>query len=504
MDDGFVLAIDQGTSSSKAVLFDSKGNIVSRASKELESRYPHRGFVEQDPMDIYRSVLESVGSCLKKFTDEKKGKIGDIAACGISNQRESFILWDRKGVPLHNAVVWNCKRSIHVCRRLKDLDLDDEINRRTGLIIDPYFSATKLMWLYENDRGIRESIEKGDAYFGTVDSWLLFKLTNGEHYCTDYTNACRTLFFNINDLMWDSFLLDKFNLNSLNLPEAKASSAFYGASDFEGILPRTLSITGMIGDSHAASFGEGCFSPGTAKATLGTGSSILLNTGDRPVPSSNGMVTTICWAAEDRVDYALEGVIVTCGATIKWLKNQLGLIEESGETEALALSVENTGGVYFIPAFSGLGAPHWKMDMKGMITGLTFGTNRSHIVRAALESIPYQIKDVIDAMEADSGIALKQLNVDGGITANRFVMQFLADILATDIADTGISDVSALGAAYMAGLKAGVYQDIDSLKSLKSDVKLFTAGEDREKVKQYYTGWQEAVRTVPQPQDTGS
>ncbi len=383
-----------------------------------------------------------------------------------------------------------------ICSRLKKSGLEEEVKNRTGLIIDPYFSGTKIIWLYENDKRIRNAIDSGEVYFGTIDAWLLFKLTKGKSYCTDYTNASRTLFFNINDLQWDKYLLDKFNLQNLNLPQPQPSSYSYGQSDFEGLFPDKINISAMIGDSHAAAFGEGCFSPGSAKATMGTGSSILLNTGSKRVQSENGMVTTICWSMPSRVDYALEGIIVTCGATINWLRDQLGLFADNHQTHKIALSIENTNGVYLVPAFSGLGAPHWKMDAKAAILGLSLGCDRSHIVRAALESIPYQIKDVITAMEQDSGIKLKELKVDGGVTANHFVMQFLANLLKTDVVNIGLEEVSALGAACLAGLQQNIFSDIGQLKDLTAGRKRFSPNTDTKKVHASYEGWKKAVKQL--------
>ncbi len=326
-----------------------------------------------------------------------------------------------------------------------------------------------------------------------MDTWLLYKLTGSREFCSDYTNASRTLLFNITELQWDRYLLGEFGLQNLNLPEVKPSAADYGTSDFGGLFPKPIKISAMIGDSHAAAFGEGCFSGGQAKATLGTGCSILLNTGSKRVASENGMMTTICWSAGDGVDYALEGIIVTCGATINWLRDRLGLFTESHQTQRMALSVEDNNGVYLVPAFSGLGAPHWKMDAKAAVVGLTFGCDKNHIVRAALESIPYQIKDVISAMEADSGIELAELKVDGGITANNFVMQFLADLLGTSVVNIGLEEVSALGAAYLASLQEGVFSDIEKIESLNVNKKHFSPGPNTEMVHTSYQGWKKAV-----------
>jgi glycerol kinase len=495
MSSTYILAIDQGTSSTKSILFDERGKPVARGLEPLKTYYTDNGFVEQDPEDIYQNVLTSVGKCLDDFK-AKGGDPAQIKACGISNQRETFVLWDEEGHPLYNAVVWQCKRSIDICKRWKEGGLEDLIKSNTGLIIDPYFSGSKLAWLYEHEPNVHVAIDGGRAFFGTVDTWLLYRLTGGKSYCTDYTNASRTLFFNLHDLSWDQEILSAFGLSGLNLPEAKASSAFFGQSDFNGLLSSPIDITGMIGDSHAAAFGEGCFAPGTAKATLGTGCSIMMNIGELPKESKNGMVTTICWSTGDKVNYALEGVIVTCGATIEWLKNELGLFSDSRQTESMARSVEDNGGVYLVPAFSGLGAPHWDMNRKASISGLTFGSNKNHIVRAALESIPYQIKDVITAMELDTDIELQQLMVDGGITSNKFVLQFLSDLLEKPVVNIGQSDVSALGAAFMAGLKAGVYKDLEHLGTLNKGELSVLPASNTDKIKNYYAGWLIAIESV--------
>ena len=493
MAEHFILAVDQGTSGTKAVIFDSQGKIHAWATAPLASSYPRPGFVEQHPQEIFQSVLDSIKLCLNDFTTKSSGRLADIVACGISNQRETFMLWNQEGDPLTPAIVWQCKRSVEICRRLEANGIENEIKNRTGLIIDPYFSGSKLIWLYENDNQVKASIDSGKAWFGTVDTWLLYKLTGGKRFCTDYTNASRTLLFNIIELQWDMDLLDEFRLQNLNLPEVKPSAAYYGKSDFDGLLPNPIKISAMIGDSHAAAFGEGCFSGGQAKATLGTGCSILLNTDSKRVSSENGMVTTICWSAGDRVDYALEGIIVTCGATINWLRDRLELFTASGQTQKMALSVEDNNGVYLIPAFSGLGAPYWKMDARAAVVGLTFGCDKSHIVRAALESIPYQIKDVIGAMEADSGIELAELKVDGGITANHFVMQFLADLLRTNVVNIGLPDVSALGAAYLAGLQEGIFSDIGQIENLNVNKKQFTPGPNTDIVHTSYHGWKKTI-----------
>lgn len=488
----YILAIDQGTSSTKTLLFDAAGQVVARASEPLKTHYYGDGFVEQEPDEIYRNVLTSVGKCIGGFAAEG-GSLHDIAVCGISNQRETFVIWNQSGEPLYNAVVWQCKRSIAVCERLKAQGLELMIREKTGLFIDPYFSGTKLIWLYEHVESIRQAVDAGEAYFGTVDTWLLYKLTNGASYFTDYTNASRTLFFNLQTLSWDQELLEAFGLSQLNLPTPKPSAASFGESTFNGLFDHAVQLTAMIGDSHAAAFGEGCFTPGTAKATLGTGCSIIMNIGSTLKSSDHGMVSTICWSTEDRVDYALEGVIVTCGATIEWLKNSLGLFAESRETEAMATAVPDNGGVYVIPAFSGLGAPYWQMERKASISGLTFSSTKNHLVRAALESIPYQIKDVILAMEEDTGISLAELMVNGGLTSNGFVLQFLADLLGKPVVNKSMPDISAQGAAYLAGLKAGIYKDLDQLTQLSASNSSIQPIADTAYVNEAYAGWLSAV-----------
>lgn len=487
----FVLAIDQGTSSTKTLIFDTEGNVVARGSEPLQTSYLPNGFVEQDPMGIYQNVLSSLQQCLADF-DSKGFQQSSIVSIGISNQRETFVLWDDKGQPLCPAVVWQCKRSTAICEALQSRGLEPLMQENTGLLADPYFSATKLIWLNQYNKQVKEAIAAGKAYFGTIDTWLLFQLTNGQSYFTDYTNASRTLFFNLKELAWDQTLLEAYGLSNIQLPILKPSASLFGATTANGLLEHPIPIHAMIGDSHAAAFGEGCYEPGTAKATLGTGSSILMNIGASPTISKNGMVTTVCWSIEGRVDYAYEGVIVSCGATIEWLKNELGLFQDSKETAVMAKAVKDNAGVYLVPAFSGLGSPHWQMDRKASITGLSFATNKHHIVRAALESIPYQIKDVIVAMEKDAGIPLKVLNADGGITANEFVVQMIADILNKPIALIGMPDVSALGAALLAGLKAGVFESLDALALIQSEKKSIHPIDAPTVMKQYQE-WQKLI-----------
>ena len=489
----YVLAIDQGTSSTKTIIFNDQGKVVARGHEPLHTNYGANGFVEQDPEGIVKNVLASVKHCLEDLASQQLD-VRAIKAIGISNQRETFVVWDKSGKPLYNAVVWQCKRSVGICERLKQLPIAEDIKTKTGLLVDPYFSGTKLVWLYENVAEVKQAIDTGEAYFGTIDTWLLYKFTNGQSYYTDHTNASRTLFFNIASLNWDADLLKAFNLQTLNLPRCVPASFMFGETNLLGVLENSIPITGMIGDSHAAAFGQACLEPGSAKATLGTGCSVMMNIGDKPKASSTCMVTTICWSTEQQVCYALEGVIVTCGATIEWLKNEWELFNDSRDTEAMAMALEDNQGVYLIPAFSGLGAPYWEMNRKASIHGLTFATTKNHLVRAALETIPYQIKDVIGAMETDAGLLLNQLMVDGGITGNRFVVQFLANQLNRKVVISSFPEVSALGAAYMAGLKVGLYSGLQQLQQLKV-VKDTLVPVDVERNKVWYQGWKKAINS---------
>jgi glycerol kinase len=485
MEKSLILAIDQGTSSTKTIIFNTKGDVLAKATEILETNYLEGGFVEQNPEGIYQNVLLSVKACLAAFTS-KGGKIEDLKSAGISNQRETFVVWDKSGKAISPAVVWQCKRSIAICEELNSKNgIADEVKNKTGLIIDPYFSGTKLIWLCQNNSAVKNEIQSGGAYFGTMDTWLLYKLTGGDKYLTDYSNASRTLLFNLQNLQWDTELIETFGLTGINLPEPKPSAFHYGESLFEGLFEKPLPITAMIGDSHAAAFGEGCLYPGTAKATLGTGCSVLMNIGEVPKSSASGMITTICWSSEERVDYALEGVIVSCGSTIEWLKNELQLFGESQETEAMATSVADNNGVYIVPAFSGLGAPYWDMSRKASIEGLTFDCKKNHIVRAALESIPFQINAVLDAMQKDTGVPIKELMVNGGITANNFVMEFLTDLLDSKVIKSTMPDISALGAAYLAALGAGVFKNLEEVQQLFGQRPALSSGKYSEAGKQY-------------------
>lgn len=486
MASNYILAIDQGTSSTKSVIFDQQGTPIAKGHEPLYTFYLEDGHVEQDPEAIYQNVLASVALCVEEFR-QKGHNIDQIACIGISNQRETFVVWDQLGNPLYNAVVWQCKRSIAICNRLIANGWSNQIKEKTGLMTDPYFSGTKLIWLYENKATVKNAIDNGQAYFGTVDTWLLYKLTNGKSYFTDHTNASRTLFFNLQTLEWDQTLLANFGLSNLNLPMVKSSAADFGTTNFNGLLNREVSVTAMIGDSHAAAFGEGCFEKGQAKATLGTGCSIMMNAGATLPANSEGIVNTICWSTPNRLDYALEGVIVSCGATIEWLRG-LGIFNQASETATMATSIPDNNGVYIVPAFSGLGAPYWDMSRKAEIYGLTFDCNKNHIVRAGLEAIAYQIRDVTDAMKNAGKLDLQEITVNGGIISNPFVLQFAADLLGKRLT-FGISDASGLGAAYLAGLGAGLYKDVTEIKKLAKPKSVIDPNLDNQTVQEAYSEW---------------
>ena len=462
-----IISIDQGTSGSKAMIISEKGEIASSFTSSFPSYHPQPGFVEQNGNEIIESVISAIREAVKRF-EAAGNKKNSITAASISNQRESFLLWDASGVPLTPVIVWQCKRSVDVCSRLQKQNLDPIISNVTGLMLDPYFSGTKILWLSENNPDLAGKIKSGSVYFGTIDTWLLRKLSGV--YATDCSNASRTLLMDLDKCLWSSEMRDIFGTKGLKLPEIHPSTGHFGESNFEGIFDKPIPITAIIGDSHAACFGEGCFSPGTVKATMGTGSSVVMNTGKR-TRSQHGMVSTICWSMEGRVDYALEGVIVSCGSTITWVQEKLGLFNNVDQFNALAESVPNSGGVTFIPAFSGLGGPYWQMDRKAEILGLTFGTEAAHIVRAAMESYPFQLKDVITAMEKDRGAALntnhrsRWIRADGGITHSRLSIQIIADLLKTEVRIDKRHEASAIGAAMLGLIGKGTlaFTEVESL-----------------------------------------
>ena len=465
----YILALDQGTTSSRAVAFDETGRMVGSHGIEFPQHYPRPGWVEHDPRDILDSQIRSL-----KLTVELCGiDPGDIAAVGITNQRETTLLWDRRtGEPVCNAIVWQCRRTAPIVERLKKDGLGSVITNRTGLIPDAYFSGTKLEWMLENIPGARERAEKGELCFGTVDSYLTFMLTGKKQHVTDMTNASRTMLFNIFEKKWDEELLRMMDIPENLLPQVVDSSCVVGMLD-KSILGREIPVAALAGDQHAALFGQGCFTPGLCKNTYGTGCFVLMNTGKTPVRSPSGLLTTVAWSLDGKTTYALEGSVFVAGAVVQWLRDEMGLIQSAAETEPIAASVPDNAGVYFVPAFTGLGAPHWDMYSRGTIVGLTRGSGRAHIVRAALEAIAYQSADVVQAMQNDSGISMPVMRVDGGASANNFLMQFQSDILGADVVRPAIIESTALGAAMLAGRAVGLWTDGD-LAHLQKEEKRFT------------------------------
>lgn len=484
----YIIALDQGTTSSRAVIFDEKGRIVGAKGIEFRQIYPKPGWVEHDPMDI----LNSQTTALKEAVEASGISVAEIAAIGITNQRETTLLWEKAtGKTLGNAIVWQCRRTAPIVERLKKDGLSSIITNRTGLIPDAYFSGTKLEWLMENIPGARELAENGELCFGTVDSYLTFMLTKEKRHVTDMTNASRTMLYNIFEKKWDDELLRMMDIPSSVLPEVVDSSGVVGMLD-KSILGREIPVAALAGDQHAALFGQGCFMPGDCKNTYGTGCFVLMNTGRTPVRSPSGLLTTVGWSIDGNVTYALEGSVFVAGAVVQWLRDELGLIKSASETGPLAASVSDTAGVYFVPAFTGLGAPHWDMYSRGTIVGLTRGSGRAHIVRAALESIAYQSADVISAMQTDSGISMPVMRVDGGASANDFLMQFQSDILGAKVVRPAIIESTALGAAMLAGRAVGIWDDAQ-LAKLQSSSKEFVPMMDGSQRERLTRQWHRAV-----------
>ena len=489
MEKKYVIALDQGTTSSRAVIFNKQGEIVSVSQKEFNQIFPHSGWVEHDPMEIWGCQSGVMREAIETASIDPK----EIAAIGITNQRETTIVWDKNtGKPIYNAIVWQCRRTSKICDELKDRNLESIIRDKTGLIIDAYFSATKVKWILDNVEGAREKAERGELLFGTVDTWLIWKLTNKKVHVTDYSNASRTMMFNIKELKWDEDILKELNIPLSMLPEVKPSSCMYGNTDMH-ILGEEVPIAGCAGDQQAALFGQTCFEEGSAKNTYGTGCFLLMNTGNKLVKSKNGLLTTIAWGIGDRITYALEGSIFMGGASIQWLRDELRMIKSASDSEDYANKVEDTNGVYVVPAFTGLGAPYWDMYARGTILGLSRGARKEHIIRATLESIAYQTQDVLSAMEEDSNILLKDLRVDGGASKNNFLMQFQSDILNANIDRSKIVETTALGAAYLAGLAVGFYDDFSSIKNNYKLDKHFVPAMEDEKRKKLYKGWKKSV-----------
>ncbi len=486
----YLIALDQGTTSSRSIIFDKQGNIINSAQMEFTQIFPQPGWVEHDPMEIWSSQLAVL--------TEAKARGGidtsDIAAIGITNQRETTIVWDRHtGKPVYNAIVWQCRRTAEYCDELKAKGFDKVVREKTGLLVDAYFSGTKVRWILENVEGAREKAEKGDLLFGTVDCWLIWKLTKGKCHVTDYTNASRTMMYNIHTLEWDDELLKELNIPKSMLPEVKPSSYVYGNTDAE-YLGGEVPIAGIAGDQQAALFGQCCFEEGLVKNTYGTGCFILMNTGEKAVASKNGLLTTIAWGLDGKVEYALEGSVFVAGAAIQWLRDGLRMIDNAAFTETYSKKVKDSAGVYVVPAFVGLGAPYWDQYARGIIVGLTRGVEKEHFVRATVESLAYQSYDVMKAMEADAGVVLKELHVDGGASANNFLMQFQSDILGIDVLRPKIIESTALGAVYLAGLAVGYYKDKEDIRQNVELDRNFKPGMQDSTRQELLTGWKEAVK----------
>ena len=490
----YVLALDQGTTSSRAILFDKKGNICFKAQHEFTQIYPHTGWVEHNPMEILFSQLQSVMEVMA----ESKATAEDISAIGITNQRETTIVWDKStGKPIYNAIVWQCRRTADMCEKIKaDAELTQYIKDHTGLVVDAYFSATKIKWILENVEGAKDLAEKGQLLFGTVETWLIWNLTGGAVHITDYSNASRTMLFDVDKLCWDKYLCEKLGIPMNMLPEAVPSSKIYGTvgksvmgiEDLAGV-----PISGAIGDQPAALFGQGCFESGQAKNTYGTGCFLLMNTGDKRVKSDNNLVTGVAWGIGDKVTYAIEGSAFNAGSVIKWLRDDLQLIPSARRCDELAESVPNSNGVYFVPAFTGLGAPYWDMYARGTIVGLTRGASAAHICRSVLEAIAYQMTDLLEAMKQDSDIELSELRVDGGASVSDIMMQIQSDMIRTNVNRPKMVETTAIGAAYLAGLATGFWESTDEIAKIRQVDKIFEPQMDMAKREKRYRGWLRAV-----------
>lgn len=488
----YIMALDEGTTSCRCILYNKKGEMVSVAQKEFRQIYPNAGWVEHDAMEIWSTQIGVAQEALYKINCTYE----NIEAIGITNQRETTVVWDREtGEPVYNAIVWQCRRTAEYCDSLKAKGLEPSFREKTGLPVDAYFSASKLRWILDNVEGARAKAEAGKLLFGTIETWLIWKLTGGRVHVTDYSNASRTMMFNINELKWDKDILAELDIPVSMLPEPVPSSFIYGETE-EHIFGGPVRISGAAGDQQSALFGQGCFEKGQAKNTYGTGCFLLMNTGESPVYSKNGLVTTIAWGIDGKVNYALEGSVFVAGAAIQWLRDELELIDSSPESERLALSVPDTNGVYIVPAFAGLGAPYWNPYARGAIFGLTRGADKCHLTRATLESLAYQTNDLLEAMKEDIGYELLSLQVDGGACANNFLMQFQADIMAKPVKRPGCIETTSLGAAYLAGLATGFWSDMDDItENLKTD-REFTASMNEEKRTKLLAGWKKAVRCV--------
>lgn len=488
----YIISLDQGTTSSRVLLVNKSGNIEAIAQKEFTQIYPQEKWVEHDPEEIWKCQLDVFNQAL----DRNNINIDDINAIGITNQRETTIIWDKKtGKPVYNAIVWQCRRTSYICDEIKEKGLVKKIKEKTGLPVDAYFSATKIMWILDNVDGAREKAEKGQLLFGTIDTWLLWKLTGGKVHKTDYTNASRTMLFNIHDLKWDEELLNEFNIPSSLLPEVEDSSFLFGYTE-KSLFGKEIPIAGIAGDQQSALFGQMCLNEGDVKNTYGTGCFMLMNTGEKPVNSDNGLLTTIAIARNGKIQYALEGSVFMAGAVIQWLRDDLRIISDAMETETMAFSVKNSHGVYLVSAFQGIGTPYWDMDARAGILGLTRGAKKEHIVRAALESIAYRSRDVLDVMVRDSNIEITSLKVDGGASRNNFLLQFQSDITGVKVIRPQLVETTAMGAAFLAGLATGFWKNIEELHSIWNEDRSFAASMPVQEREKLYKGWQKAISRV--------
>ena len=490
MTEKYIMALDQGTTSSRCIIYNKEGTQISMAQKEFTQYFPEAGWVEHDPIEIWDTQLETARDALAKAGLTAS----DIDSIGITNQRETTIVWDKNtGEPVYNAIVWQCRRTADFCGELKAEGLMEKYRAKTGLLIDPYFSGTKLRWILENVEGTRERAEKGELLFGTVETWLIWNLTGGRVHVTDYSNASRTMMFNIHELCWDKEILERLDIPECMLPQPMPSSCIYGETE-KSIFGESVVIGGAAGDQQAALFGQTCFGKGEAKNTYGTGGFILVNTGDTPVTSTNGLLTTIAWGINGKVTYALEGSVFVSGALIKWLRDEMGIIETAAQTQEMAMKVDDTEGAYIVPAFTGLGAPYWDPYARGAIFGLTRGVNKNHIARAALESMAYQTYDLLNAMAEDLGEGIKALKVDGGAAANDFLLQFQADIMDSDVYRPDCIETTSLGAAYLAGLATGFWNSEDDIDDNWQVDRIFKSRMEEEKREELLKGLHEAVK----------
>ncbi|MGC5328775.1 glycerol kinase GlpK [Brevibacillus sp. SYSU BS000544] len=489
----FILSLDQGTTSSRAILFNQKGEIVHTAQQEFPQYFPKPGWVEHNALEIWGSIMSVIATCLT----ESQIKPEQVAGIGITNQRETTVVWDKHtGKPIYNAIVWQSRQTADICNDLKEKGLNDTFRQKTGLLIDAYFSGTKVKWILDNVEGARAKAEAGDLLFGTIDTWVIWNLSGGRTHVTDYSNASRTLLFNINDLKWDEELLNILTVPASMLPEVRPSSEVYGHTAEDNFFGHQIPIAGAAGDQQAALFGQACFDPGMAKNTYGTGCFMLMNTGEKLVASEHGLLTTIAWGLDGKVEYALEGSIFIAGSAIQWLRDGLRMFKDAKDSEQYATRVESTDGVYVVPAFVGLGTPYWDSDVRGAVFGLTRGTSKEHFVRATLESLAYQTKDVLAAMEADSNISLKALRVDGGAVKNNFLMDFQSNILGVPVERPVVNETTALGAAYLAGLAVGYWKDKSDIATQWNIDRRFEPTMSDENREELYTGWKKAVRAA--------